>query len=266
MRFFILVLFLLAGPAFAQTVQPEAFGHRLFVGPTAHTLDRGAVQVSAVQLVVPAVEYGMSDRVSLLVATTPLSLFTELGHTAVVGLKGQAFRNEQTAVALGANVLGSLEDSPFAGAHLYAVATHAVANTSLTVSASRFLVYKDESQVGSCPGWGAGQFMPCFHPEPVWRLSRVPTALVQLGAVQRIGRIQVMMENTVAHAWAASDEFVYTPWWGAVMAGVRIPGDRLSVDAGVVAPWRNDRQGFSMSIPGPVPLAPMLSVSYTARR
>lgn len=167
---------------------------RLFFGPTARSLPRGRGYLGVYELVMPFVQVGVTDRLTV-GGGTPL-IFGGGGdsHPFWLTPKFQLVRGERTQVAAGVMHFVFTGDEEPAGI-AYGVVTHGTSDASLTA------------------GFGYGY---ASSDRGAW--------IVMVGGDKRIGRgVKLLAEG---YAWQEGE--------GILMGGVRFFGARLSADLGVV--------------------------------
>jgi hypothetical protein len=193
----VLALLAPAPAARAQGAEPDANTTRLFFGPTGRTLDSGEGYVGLYQVVLPFVQFGVSDRVTL-GGGTPLFFGSGSGHPFWFTPKVAIVRGPRVNVAAGALHFLNLDDDGHAGI-AYGVATVGSPGASVTAGA----------------GWAYSRFDD----------DSGNAAIVMIGAERRIApRLKLMTENYVHQDG------------GLVCVGVRFLGDRLSADLGLAGP------------------------------
>ncbi len=191
-----------APAARAQAVEPDVNTTRLFFGPTGRTLDRGEGYVGVYQVLLPFVQFGVSDRVTL-GGGTPLFFGSDSGRPFWITPKVALVRGPRVNVAAGALHFVNLDDDGHTGI-AYGVATVGSPDASVTAGA----------------GWAYSRFDD----------NSGNVAIVMVGAERRLGpRLKLMTENYVHQEG------------GLVCVGVRLLGDRLSADVGLAGPIGADR-------------------------
>ena len=167
---------------------------RLFFGPTARSLPRGRGYLGVYELVMPFIQVGVTDRITL-GGGTPLVFFDSGdSHPFWLTPKVQVLRGERTQVAAGVmQFVFTGDDEPVGIA--YGVATHGTPDASVTAGVG----YGYESTGGRA-----------------W--------IAMAGGDLRVARgVKLLAEGYV---WQEGE--------GIVMAGVRFFGSRLSADVGVL--------------------------------
>lgn len=178
--------------------QPDANSTRLFFGPTGRSLGAGEGYIGVYQVLLPFVQVGVTDRVTL-GGGTPLFFGGGSRHPFWVTPKVQVFRGPGAEVAAGVMHFFNVSDEGGGQGIAYAVGTFGTPDRAITVGAgwaySRFDEQDDNAAVG------------------------------MVGGEYRVGsRIKVITENYVFDGG------------GIVCAGVRFLGDHLSADFGLASP------------------------------
>lgn len=198
----VLALLAPAQAARAQAVEPDANTTRMFFGPTGRTLDAGQGYLGLYQVLLPFVQFGVTDRLTL-GGGTPLFFGSDSGHPFWFTPKVAIVRGPRVNVAAGALHFLNLDDDGHAGI-AYGVATVGSPDASVTAGA----------------GWAYSRFDD----------DSGNAGIVMIGAERRVGpRLKVMTENYVHQDG------------GLVCVGVRFLGDRLSADLGLAGPVGADR-------------------------
>ena len=173
---------------------------RLFFGPTARSLPRGRGYLGVYELVMPFVQVGVTDRLTV-GGGTPL-IFGEGGdsHPFWLTPKFQLLRGERTQIAAGVmHFVFTGDEEPVGIA--YGVVTHGTPDASLTA------------------GVGYG-----------YESSDRGTWIGMVGGDKRLGRnVKLLAEGYV---WQEGE--------GILMGGVRFFGARLSADLGLVTALGGD--------------------------
>jgi hypothetical protein len=166
---------------------------RLFFGPTARALPRGRGYLGVYELVVPFVQVGVTDRVTV-GGGTPL-VFGDGGDSRPFWLtpKVQLVRGDRTQVAAGVMHFVFTGDEDAVGI-AYGVVTHGTSDASVTA------------------GFGYG-----------YASSERGSWIGMVGGDKRVGRgVKLLAEGYV---WQEGE--------GILMGGVRLFGSRLSADLGL---------------------------------
>jgi hypothetical protein len=173
---------------------------RLFFGPTARSLPRGRGYLGVYELLMPFVQVGLTDRLTV-GGGTPL-IFGDGGdsHPYWVTPKLQLLRGQRTQVAAGVmHILFTGDEEPVGIA--YGVVTHGTRDTSVTA------------------GLGYG-----------YESSDRGTWIGMVGGDKRLGRsVKLLAEG---YLWQEGE--------GILMGGVRFFGARLSADLGLVTALGGD--------------------------
>lgn len=127
-------LLLVGAPVLAQEATPEVpGGTRLLFGPTARSLPKGQVYFGVYEFLMPFVQVGVTDRVSM-GGGTPLFFGIDESHRPFwITPKVQVLRGGSTDVAVG--VLHAVLPGEGGGGIGYIVATHATERGSFTTGA-----------------------------------------------------------------------------------------------------------------------------------
>lgn len=176
---------------------------RLFFGPTGRSLPRGQAYLGVYEILLPFVQVGLTDRLSV-GAGTPLVFGFEGEHPVWVTPKLQVYSGRRVQVAAGLLHAFNMDDGQFGIA--YGVATAGQADTSVTVGV----------------GWGYSRYDD--HRDSNDRNDGA--VIVMAGAERRVSRrIKLITENYLFRD-------------GAIMSGgVRFIGGRLSADLGLAMPF-----------------------------
>lgn len=169
---------------------------RLFFAPTARSLKKGEASFGVYEILLPFVQYGITDRISI-GGGTPFFFGTGSGQPFWVTPKVQVLKARSTQASVG--ILHLINMGDFNAGIAYAVVTQGTADASATIGAGYAYAAEDDSRSGA----------------PV----------VMLGAEKRISkRLKFVTENY----WFSGV--------GLASGGFRIMGERLSADIGLVAP------------------------------
>jgi hypothetical protein len=136
-----------AGPAASPAAQaPDPNGTRMFIAPTARTLPRGDVLISAIAAF-PLVQVGVTDRVEAGMGTLPV--FSDSNAPPLVfTAKVQVSRRPSTQASVGV-----LHFAVFGEANLgiaYGVVTHGTADNAVTMGGGYVYVHSG-GEVGRAP-------------------------------------------------------------------------------------------------------------------
>lgn len=173
---------------------------RLFFAPTGRSLRAGEAYLGGYEVMLPFVQYGVTDRFSI-GGGTPLMFVDGGEHPFWFTPKFQVVRDGSTAAAVGVLHFANMGDSSAGIA--YAVVTQGTVDAAVTVGGGYAYASDDPGRAG----------------EPV----------VMAGGEKRLSkRLKVVTENY----WFAGN--------GLLSGGVRFLGDRLSVDLGLVSPLGSD--------------------------
>ncbi len=169
---------------------------RLFFAPTARSLKKGEASFGVYEILLPFVQYGITDRISI-GGGTPFVFGAGGGQPFWVTPKIQVLKARSTQASVG--VLHFVNMGDFNAGIAYAVVTQGTSDASATIGAGYAYASEDESRAGA----------------PV----------VMLGAEKRISkRLKFVTENY----WFSGV--------GLASGGFRIMGERLSADIGLVSP------------------------------
>jgi len=170
---------------------------RLFFGPTARSLRQGDGYVGVYEILLPFVQVGLTDRISV-GAGTPLIFGGGSGHPFWVTPKVQVFNSSSTQAAIGVLHFMNVGDGNLGIA--YAVVTHGSADAAVTAGVGYAYDRTYDNHSGS--------------------------AVVMIGGEYRVSRgVKLVTENYV---WGRDG--------GILMGGVRWLGEDLSADFGLVTP------------------------------
>ena len=169
---------------------------RLFFAPTGRSLRRGEGYVGVYEILLPFVQFGVTDRLSV-GAGTPMFFGGGAEHPFWVTPKLQVAERGPTSVAVGILHFMNVGDGNFGIA--YAVTTYGESDNALT--------------------GGVGYAYARYDGE------HDATVIGMIGGERRLGRrVKFVTENYFWHGF------------GIVSFGVRFLGERLSADVGVFAP------------------------------
>lgn len=172
---------------------------RLFFAPTGRALDRGDVYAGLFSIVMPFVQVGLTDRLSV-GGGTPLifGLFDDWNRPYWITPKAQVLARERAQVSVGA--FHVFDRSGNGGGIAYGVGTFGSDDEAVTLGAGL-----------SYTGFDSG------------------AAVVMAGGERRVHRsVKLLTEN---YLWIGDGDTS-----GLVSAGIRSFGERLSADVGVAMP------------------------------
>ena len=170
---------------------------RLFFGPTARSLRQGDGYVGVYEILLPFVQVGLTDRISV-GAGTPLIFGGGSGHPFWVTPKVQVFNSSSTQAAIGVLHFMNVGDGNLGIA--YAVVTHGSADAAVTAGVGYAYDRTYDNHGGG--------------------------AVVMIGGEYGVSRgVKLVTENYV---WGRDG--------GILMGGVRWLGENLSADFGLAAP------------------------------
>lgn len=169
---------------------------RLFFAPTGRSLEQGEAYFGVYEVLLPFVQYGVTDRLSI-GGGTPFFFGTGTGQPFWITPKLQVVKSRSIAASVG--VLHFVNMGDFNMGIAYGVMTKGSADAAVTAGAGYAYASEDERHAGA----------------PV----------MMLGAEKRISRrLKFVTENY----WFNE--------LGLASGGLRFMGDRLSADIGLVAP------------------------------
>ncbi|MGE0863461.1 MAG: hypothetical protein AB7P34_06120 [Vicinamibacterales bacterium] len=181
-------------PAEAWPADPNPT--RLFFAPTGRSLEQGQAYFGVYEVLLPFVQYGITDRISI-GGGTPLVFGTGSGQPFWVTPKVQVWNARSTEASIG--VLHFVNMGDFNAGIAYAVITRGTPDAAATIGAGYAYASEDKSRAGA----------------PV----------VMLGAEKRLSkRLKFVTENY----WFSGA--------GLASGGFRLMGERLSADIGLVSP------------------------------
>jgi hypothetical protein len=183
-------------------------GTRLFYGPTARSLRKGEVYLGVYELMMPVVQVGVTDRLSIGGGTPLVFGIDDWERPFWITPKFQVFNTGNTQAAVG--VLHAFDTDGEGGGVAYGVMTRG--NT-----------------LGSVTG-GAGM---------AYATAGGRTWVVMVGGERTMHRhIRFVTEN---HFWGGADA-----GRGVLSAGVRFFGEKLAADLAVIVPLVEDTFAFPM--------------------
>jgi hypothetical protein len=185
-----------------EFIPADANATRLFFGPTGRALPRGDAYIGVYEFLLPFVQVGVTDRLSIGAGTPLLFGFDDGNHPFWVTPKLQVYEGNRVQLAAGVFHVLNVDDGYFGIA--YGVATFGDADRALTVGA----------------GWS---YWPRDQYDPPD--ARTGSAIVMVGGERRVSRRVKLM----------TEDYVFSD--GAILSGgVRFIGDRLSADLGLAVP------------------------------
>jgi hypothetical protein len=220
----------------------DANATRLLFAPTGRALNRGEGYVGVYGFLLPFVQVGITDRLSM-GAGTPLLFFgDESSRPLWLTPKYQFYRSPRASAAAGVLHFVVLGDDVQVGL-AYAVGTFGSEDNALTAGVGwAYAHYYETEDDPSCvstrpPG------LPCEEPRRTSETVRAPVVMV--GGERRLSRrVKLVTENYLFEAG------------GVASLGVRFLGDRLSADLGMFAPLSSEE----------VFLAPIVNFVWTFGR
>jgi hypothetical protein len=213
------------GPARGRVVNGEFYradsnGTRLFFAPTGRSLPKGQGYVGVYEFLLPFVQVGVTDRLSLGVGTPLLFFGDEDVRPVWFTPKYQVYRSERVNAAIGVMHFVVFGDDTKMGL-AYGVTTVGNDDRALTVGAGwAYARYQDTEYGADC--FGPGPPRTCAGVE----VTKTPgSPVLMLGGERRISRrLKLISENYVFESG------------GLVSAGVRFLGERLTADFGFFSP------------------------------
>jgi hypothetical protein len=194
---------------------------RLFFAPTGRSLERGAGYIGVYEFLLPFVQVGVTDRLTV-GAGTPLIFFgDESGRPVWVTPKYQFYKGTRTSAAVGVMHFFVLGESSRVGL-AYAVATTGTDDNAVSLGAGWAYARYREDDASACPVGPPGMPLPCTSEETT---KVVGSPVVMIGGERRLSR----------HVKFISENYAFEGG-GVVSVGVRFLGERLSADLGVFAP------------------------------
>ena len=169
---------------------------RLFFAPTGRSLRRGTAYLGVYEILLPFVQVGITDRISI-GGGTPLIFGGGSEHPFWITPKVQVLAAKSTQVAVGVLHFMNVGDGSLGIA--YGVVTQGSADAGLTLGLGYAYARSDDRNNGAAIG--------------------------MLGGARRVARgMKLVTEN---YLWSGG---------GFITGGVRLFGERLSADLGLVAP------------------------------
>ena len=173
---------------------------RLFFAPTGRSLKKGEATFGVYEILLPFVQYGVTDRISI-GGGTPFVFGAGSGQPFWVTPKFQVIKARSTEASVG--VLHFINMGDASAGIAYAVVTQGTTDAAVTIGGGYAYASEDASRAGA----------------PV----------VMLGGEKRISRrLKFVTENY----WFSGI--------GLASGGLRFMGERLSADIGLVAPLGGD--------------------------
>lgn len=180
----------------AEVMPADPNPTRLFFAPTGRSLKQGEATFGVYEVVMPFVQYGITDRISV-GGGTPFFFGTGVGQPFWVTPKVQVLKARSTEASVG--LLHFFNMGDLNAGIAYAVVTRGTPDAAATIGAGYAYASEDEARAGA----------------PV----------VMLGGEKRLSkRLKFVTENY----WFSGV--------GLASGGVRFMGDRLSADLGLVSP------------------------------
>lgn len=197
---------------------------RLLFSPTGRSLKKGQGYVGVYEFLLPFVQMGITDRLSIGLGTPLIFFGDESSRPVWFTPKYQFYKGPKISAAVGVMHFVIFGEDARVGL-AYAVATTGTDDNALTAGAGWAYAryhedqYNDSSCVGATPATAAA----CAVPERTTKTSGSPIAMV--GGEHRVSRrVKVVTENYLFKRG------------GIASVGVRFLGERLSADLGVFAP------------------------------
>ena len=230
----------------------DANATRLFFAPTGRSLERGTGYIGVYEFLLPFVQVGVTDRLSLGVGTPLLFVGDEVSRPVWVTPKYQVYSDDRASAAVGVMHFFVLGESSRVGL-AYAVGTLGTDDNALSFGAGWAYARYREDDTSSCaarPPGPPGVPEPPAPPldcSPVQTTEVVGSPVLMVGGERRLSRrLKLISEN-----YAFEDG-------GIVSIGIRFLGERLSADLGVFAPISRDDDVFL--------LAPIVNFVWTFGR
>lgn len=204
-----LVLLAVAGltdAAVAQSTQQDPNQTRLLFGPTGRSLEKGEVYAGVYELVLPFVQVGITDRLSI-GAGTPL-LFGDFERPYWFTPKFKILQRGSTAASVGVLHFLNVADDASIGV-AYGVVTRGSSDAAITV--------------------GGGYAYARWQADKYRADDNAGAAVVMLGGERRVAKgVKLITENYVFRGG------------GFISGGIRLFGEKLSADIGVMTPLAAD--------------------------
>jgi hypothetical protein len=179
---------------------------RLFFGPTGRSLKRGEAYIGVYEVLLPFVQVGLTDRLSI-GAGTPL-VFGDFERPFWVTPKFQVIQHGSTSASVGVMHFLNIDDEAHIGI-AYGVVTQGTADSAVTVGAGYSYARWDDDDFGDDDNAGS--------------------AVLMVGGEHRVTkRLKLVTENYVFKGG------------GFVSGGLRLFGEKLSADFGLVLPLFDD--------------------------
>jgi hypothetical protein len=197
---------------------------RLLFAPTGRSLPKGQGYIGVYEFLLPFVQVGVTDRLSMGVGTPLVFFGDESGRPVWITPKYQFYKGPRTSAAVGVMHFFVVGENAKVGL-AYTVATTGTDDNAVSAGLgwaySRYT--KDEFDNAHCFGATPAGAVACAAPARTTHTSGSPVAM--LGGERRLTRrVKVVTENYVFKSG------------GILSVGVRFLGERLSADLGVFAP------------------------------
>ena len=183
-----------SSPAEAWPADPNPT--RLFFAPTGRSLKRGEAYFGVYEVMLPFVQYGVTDRISI-GGGTPLFFGGGSDRPSWFTPKARVLSSQSTDLSVGVLHLFNMGDASVGIA--YAVVTEGTSDRAVTIGGGYAYSSADETRAGAL--------------------------VAMLGGEKRVSR---RMKLVTENYWFNGV--------GLVSGGVRFMGDRLSADIGLVSP------------------------------
>jgi hypothetical protein len=197
---------------------------RLLFSPTARSLRRGEGYVGVYEFLLPFVQVGVTNRLSVGIGTPLVFFGDETGRPVWVTPKYQVYKGPRTSAAVGVMHFFIVGESARVGL-AYAVTTTGTDDDALTVGLGWAYAHYRETRYdySSCVGGVTVGAVACRVSYRTTQTEGAP--LVMVGGEHRISRrVKVVTEN---YAFQHG---------GIVSVGLRFLGERFSADLGLMAP------------------------------
>lgn len=204
----------------------DANATRLLFSPTARSLRKGEGYIGVYDFLLPFVQVGITDRLSMGVGTPLIFFGDESGRPVWLTPKYQFYKDPKLSAAVGVLHFVIVGENVRFGL-AYTVATIGGDDDALTVGAGWAYARYHENEYIPCLATTPAAAAACPGPQRVTKTPGSPIAMV--GGEHRVSRrVKLLTEN-------------YAFKRGAILsAGVRFLGERLSADLGVFAPVTNE--------------------------
>lgn len=196
---------------------------RLLFAPTARSLKKGSGYIGVYEFLLPFVQVGITNRLSMGIGTPLIFFGDESGRPVWLTPKYQFFAGAKTSAAVGVMHFVVVGEDAKAGL-AYTVTTTGTDDNAVTLGLGwAYARYHEDRFASSCFGSTPAAALTCAQPTRTTETSGSAVAMV--GGERRLGRrVKVVTENYVFQHG------------GILSVGVRFLGDKLSADLGVLTP------------------------------